>query len=105
MVNVLVLLAGVFGIPILLLWGGHRLRRRSARWRSAFLGALLGYAAAAVLSLWASMDPAAMWGSGDTLRGLLGYWSLLIGPAVGALLGVLLNRTHSPSLDRRTLRV
>ena len=87
MIGALVMLVGVFVVPAILLWAGHRLRRRSARWRAVFLGTLVGYGIAAVASLTASMMPAEMWQSGDTLRGAVGYWGLLAGPAIGAAAG------------------
>lgn len=81
------MLVGVFLGPIALLWAGHRLRRRSSRWRAIFWGALLGYLVGASLSLAASMIPPEMWSAQDTTRGLAGYWALVICPVLGAALG------------------
>lgn len=89
------LLLGAFAVPIALLWAGHRLRRRSPRWRSIFWGAIWGHLAAIALALPASMIPPEEWASGDTWRGLLAVWSLLILPAAGAVLGWLSTRRSS----------
>ena len=94
MIGVLVMLVGVFIVPMILLWAGHRLRRRSARWRAVFLGALVGYGVASLASLTAGMIPAEMWQSGDTLRGAVGYWGLLAGPVLGAAAGWLTARSR-----------
>jgi hypothetical protein len=81
------LLLGLFAAPAALLWAGHRLRRRSARWRAAFWGALLAHTLAAIPTLAVALYPAAAWSSGDRWRGLLGYWSLLIAAPTGAVVG------------------
>jgi hypothetical protein len=91
----LAMLVGVFGVPMVLLWLGHRLRRRGPQRRAAFWGGLVGYGIAACVALVASMKPPAMWSDDDTLRGLLGFWSLLVGPAAGALAGLLASRSRS----------
>ena len=84
---------GAFGVPALLLWAGHRLRRRSARWVAVFWGAVIGHATSLVVGAAASMIPAAEWGPTDVWRGVLGYWSFLVCPVLGALVGfVRLNR-------------
>jgi hypothetical protein len=77
------MLAGLFLVPAGLLWLGHRLRRRTPRQRAIFWGALVGYGVAAAVALVVSMLPAEMWSDADRLRGLLGYWGMLIGPAIG----------------------
>jgi hypothetical protein len=82
-----VMLLGLFMVPVLLLWSGHRLRRRTPRWRAVFWGLLAGYIAGSVLALVASMVPAAEWSGDDTVRGLLGFWSLVLLPALGAAFG------------------
>lgn len=81
------LLLGLFLVPAALLWSGHRLRRRSPRWRSVFWGALAGYALGSLLAIVAGLIPPAEWASDDRMRGLLGFWSLLLLPALGAAIG------------------
>jgi hypothetical protein len=86
------MLAGLFAVPAALLWAGHRLRRRSARWRAAFWGALLAHVVIAPVAMLAAMVPPAAWGPTDRWRGLLGFWALLVGPLGGALLGAVVRR-------------
>ena len=81
------MLAGVFGVPLALLWFGHRLRRRDARWRAAFWGALIAHVVASPIALVAAMSPAAEWAPTDTMRGALGFWLLFAAPLIGALVG------------------
>ena len=89
------MLAGVFGVPVGLLWLGHRLRRRDARWRGAFWGALIAHVVASPIALTAAMYPATEWASTDTLRGALGFWSLFLAPLLGALVGVMVARRRT----------
>jgi hypothetical protein len=86
------LLLGIFVVPAVLLWAGHRMRRRSARWHSAFWGAVAGHLVALVVGSAAGMMPAEQWADDDTVRGALGLWSFLVLPAVGAMTGALLSR-------------
>lgn len=86
------LLAGAFGVPLVLLWVGHRLRRRAARVRGAFWGAFTGHLLAIPLATLAAMMPPAEWAPGDVLRGALGFWALLLLPLLGAGVGALLAR-------------
>ena len=82
-----VMLLGLFAVPAVLLWSGHRMRRRSRRWRAVFWGMLTGWGAASCVALTAAMIPPAMWAGDDIFRGLLGFWSLLLVPALGAVIG------------------
>jgi hypothetical protein len=84
--GVLAMLAGVFGVPAALLWAGHRLRRRSARWRAAFWGALAAHAVVAPVAMLAAILPPAAWAPDDRWRGFLGFWAPLAGPLIGAAL-------------------
>jgi len=86
------MLLGVFAVPVALLWTGHRLRRRSPRVRAAFWGALAGHVAAIVVGSAAAMTPPEEWAATDFWRGLLGFWSFLLLPAVGALVGAVVTR-------------
>lgn len=83
-VGTVALLVGLFVVPLILLGLGHRLRRRSPKQRRVFWGALVGYLVAALVAIWVGMVPAAEWSNSDTVRGLLGFWGLLIGPVIGA---------------------
>ena len=87
--GVAALLGGAFGVPAALLWAGHRLRRRSGRWRAAFWGALLGHLVAMPLALAAAVWPPAEWSAADVVRGALGLWALLVLPLLGAGAGAL----------------
>lgn len=83
----LAMLVGIFGVPLVLLWMGHRLRRRPARWRQAFWGAIAGHIAAIVIGSIAAMVPPEEWGAGDLWRGFFALWSFAVLPAFGALIG------------------
>jgi hypothetical protein len=85
----LALLLGIFGVPVALLWAGHRLRRRSARWHAAFWGGVAGHLAALVIGSVAAVVPAEQWAPTDLWRGALGLWSFLVLPALGAAVGVM----------------
>jgi CDP-diglyceride synthetase len=94
-----VMMLGAFAVPALLLWAGHRLRRRSARWVALFWGGVIGHAVSLVLGPAASMIPAAAWGPTDVWRGALGYWSFFVLPFVGAFIGLVRAaraREHQP---------
>lgn len=81
------MLVGIFVVPLLLLGVGHRLRRRPARWRSVFWGAIAGHLIAIVVGSFAGMIPPEEWAPTDLWRGLLGLWSFVLFPAIGALIG------------------
>lgn len=89
-IGLLAMLLGVFGVPFALVWIGHRLRRRTPAIRGAFWGALVAHVAIAPIALIAGMRPAAAWAPTDVLRGALGFWSLLVGPLLGGIVGALL---------------
>ena len=89
------MLAGLFAVPAVLLWAGHRLRRRSARWRAAFWGALSAHVAVAPLAMLAAMIPPAGWAPDDRWRGFFGFWAMLVAPLVGAVVGVVAARGRS----------
>ncbi|MCC6318124.1 MAG: hypothetical protein IT361_10580 [Gemmatimonadaceae bacterium] len=87
-----VMLFGVFVVPAILLWAGHKLRRRSPAWRQAFWGAVLGHVVAVVIGSIAAMKPAAEWSDADVWRGVFGYWSFAVAPAIGAVVGAVRGR-------------
>ena len=87
--GILAMLIGAFVVPGVLLWLGHRLRRRTPRWRAAFWGGVTGHLVALVVGSIAAMKPAAEWSGDDTFRGAFGFWSFLVLPVVGAVLGML----------------
>lgn len=88
------LLAGLFGVPAVLLWAGHRLRRRPAWWRAAFWGALTAHLLAAIAATAAAFWSPVAWSADDRWRGLAAYWALLVAPLLGALLGAQLGRSR-----------
>jgi hypothetical protein len=87
--GLIVFLLGLFGIPLALLVIAHRLRRRSARTRGIFWGAVVGHVIAATLAVIWGMIPPEAWTAEETARGFVGLWSLLLFPTAGAVLGML----------------
>lgn len=100
--HVAVFLVGLFGVPLALLAYGHRLRRRSPRGRSAFWGALLGHCFALVLVMVLGMIPPESWTADDTVRGFIGFWSLLVFPLVGAVISLAMHRQPARVADVAT---
>ena len=86
------MLAGLFLVPLALLWAGHRFRRRSSRWRGAFWGALVTHLVVATVAMFAAMIPPTEWAADDRWRGFLGLWAMLIGPVIGAIVGAAVAR-------------
>ena len=86
-VGLSVMLLGLFGVPAVLLWLGHRLRRRTPRRRAIFWWALGGYIVAMVVATVAAFWPPAHWSEADTARGLAGFWAMVLLPVVGAVVG------------------
>jgi len=89
------MLVGILIMPAALLWLGHRLRRRSARVRGAFWGAMTGHVAAIILGMTFGMIPPEEWMPDDRMRGAFALWSFLVLPLVGGVIGWL--RAPSPS--------
>ncbi len=83
--GILVFLVGLYVLPLGLLIWGHRHRRLSPRSRRAFWGAILGHCIAGTVAMIVGMVEPQEWTAGDTLRGFLGLWSLLVFPLIGAL--------------------
>lgn len=96
-IGLLALLAGLFVIPAFLLYLGHRLRRRSRRARAVFWGALFGYILAGLVAVVYSMIPPEAWTSADVTRGFFGFYGMLAGGLLGALVGLLASRGPSTS--------
>lgn len=88
------LLLGIFVVPAVLLWAGHRMRRRSPAWHRVFWGAVMGHLVALVIGSVAGMMPAEQWAGSDTLRGAAGLWSFLVLPIVGVLLARVVPRDN-----------
>ncbi len=84
------LVLGLFGVPIVLLALGHRIKRTTTRRQRIFWGALGGHMLASVLAIGASLVPPIGWLPSDALRGALGVWSLVLLPLAGALIASLL---------------
>src|SRR5687768_11270789 len=93
------LLAGLFIVPVALLYLGHRLRRRSRRARAVFWGALIGHTLGALFATWYSMIPPEVWTSSDTTRGFFGFYGMLVMSIVGGLIGLLAS-TKNPDGKR-----
>ena len=92
----LALLAGLFLVPALALWLGHRFYRRSATMRAAFWGAVVGHSLATLVVTAVALAPPRFWEDADVGRGLVGYWGLLLGGIGGAAVAVLLTRVRRP---------
>ena len=84
-----VFLVGLYVLPLALLSLGHHLKRRSARAKRIFWGAVIGHCVAGTLALFAGMIMPEEWTDQERLRGFLGLWSLLIFPLAGGIAGAL----------------
>lgn len=102
--TLIVLLAGLFVVPALLLAIGHRLRKRTPRAQRAFWGAIGGHVVASIGAIVYSMIPPEEWRSGDVLRGTATFYALLVLPVIGALLGASLRRNSDETLARKNAR-
>jgi hypothetical protein len=89
------LLLGLFVVPALILWTGHRFRDRSPRARNAFWGGVMGHAAGLTTTLIASVNPAVWWAGGPFLRDFAVHWSPLLLAMAGAAAGAVLGRRES----------
>jgi hypothetical protein len=87
------LLAGLFLVPLALLALGHRLRARTTVQRGAFWGGVIGHTLALCVALTALHAPPVLW-EGD-VRVAAAFWSLLLGGAMGALIGALRARARA----------
>ncbi len=84
-----VLLIGIFVVPIAALWLGHGFRDRTPRQRRIFWGMVIGYSIGLVLVSLALMADPVLWTEGEPMRSALVYWGLLASAVVGALAGFL----------------
>jgi hypothetical protein len=96
----IVFILGLFGVPIVLLAFGHRLRRRGNRERAAFWGAVLGHCVAGTLALVYGMIPPEQWTDQEIARGFAGLWSLLVFPLAGAVIGALASQSGGSATQR-----
>lgn len=90
--SMLGLLVGLFGVPVVLLWLGHRLRRHSPRRRAVFWGATIGYGLGVLLMLVAIHYPPVLWEGADW-RTVLVHWGMVIGAVVGATIGTIMGKS------------
>lgn len=84
------LLAGLVGVPLLLLWLGHGLRRRGTVGRGTFWGGVVGYAVGVLAWTVVAVGPATGWAAGGIRHA--GVVTLLlaagvVGMAAGAVAG------------------
>lgn len=100
--DLLALLFGLFGPPILLLAMGHAYRRRSSRSRMAFWGGVVGYTGGAVLMAVAMYLPPVAWTDGSTLRAIGVHWTMLGGSVLGMGLGAALGAQGTAGNARGT---
>lgn len=80
------LLAGLFIAPAVLLWLGHRLRRRTARARGVFWGGVVGHSLGMLVTLVAAHFPAIVWTEGGW-RAAAVHGAMLAGALLGAGIG------------------
>jgi hypothetical protein len=90
--GIVAFLIGLFVVPIVLLWWGHRLRRLDPRRRRAFWGAIVGHLVAGTLAIAFGLITPEAWTAEETMRGFFGLWALLLLPVVGGVAGALTNR-------------
>jgi hypothetical protein len=85
------LLIGLFIVPLVLLWMGQRLRRRTAAWRGMFWGAVIGHALGMLATVGAMHLPPVLW-SGSDARTAAVHWAMLLGAVLGAAMGWMMGR-------------
>ncbi|HEY7770035.1 hypothetical protein [Longimicrobium sp.] len=84
------LLAGLFLVPVALLWLGHRLRRRAPGARAVFWGATAGHSIGILVTLAAAHYPPVLWTEG--WRAVAVHWSMVAGALLGAAAGAVAGR-------------
>ena len=90
------LVAGLFVVPALLLWLGHRLRHATPLRRRVFWGATIGYPRGMLLTLDAIHYPPVLWTDGGWRTALV-HWGMVVGAVLGAGVGALMRRVMSQS--------
>lgn len=98
--SAVLLLVGLFVVPVVLLWLGHGLRYRDAREKGAFWGGVIGYGAALGAFLVLTLVPPVGW-AGSPARGLAVEAVLIVVPLLGAAVGAFRGSRKSarPDLD------
>jgi len=94
--SLLALLAGMFIVPVGLLWLGHRLRRRTAPSRGVFWGAVAGHTLGMLASVAAMHVPAVPWAGGDA-RTIIVHWGMLLGAILGGAIGWMMGARRGES--------
>jgi len=82
-----VLLLGLFGIPVLLMALGHRLRGKSGSHKRRFWGGVLGYLLGMTAAIGAMVLPPVSWDGGGSLRPFLVHWAMFLGGLSGIVTG------------------
>jgi uncharacterized protein YqgC (DUF456 family) len=96
----LALVIGLFIVPAVLLWLGHRLRRQTEARRRVFWGATIGYVLGMLLTLAAIHYPPVLWGDGGWRTAAV-HWGMLVGAVVGMAVGRTLGSRRRESASRR----
>ena len=81
------LLLGLFGVPVILMILGHRLRGRSENHKRRFWGGVTGYIIGIVVAVTAMLLPPVVWADTAFLRPFLVHWAMLAGGVMGILGG------------------
>jgi hypothetical protein len=87
----LALVIGLFVVPAVLLWLGHRLRRQTPARRRIFWGATVGYGLGMVATLIAIHYPPVRWAGADWRTAVV-HWGMLVGAVLGGAAGRLMLR-------------
>lgn len=93
-IGILIFIVGLYGVPVVLLAWGHKIRRLSPKSRRAFWGAIIGHCIAGTLAVTLGMIPPEEWTSDETMRGFFGLWAMLALPLIGAAAGALLQSSR-----------
>ncbi len=87
----LALVIGLFIVPAVLLWLGHRMRRQTDARRRVFWGATIGYVLGMLLTLAAIHYPPVLWAGGGWRTAVV-HWGMLVGAVLGAGVGGVMRR-------------